>query len=438
MKIMFQILIISIMILISYQMISIPFKVKEKKTLTSENLMSQLIENEIYIETKVGTPTQNIPLYLKLNEFPTFITSSSYNKNIPSFDQSKSTTYILKEHYESEYSLYDFIKGKLSSDTLNLIDSQKKNIQLNDFHFFLAYVLKEGKEEMSGEIGLKLIELYGNQKTDFMKILKERNLTEHMVFSILYNDDNKGIFYLGNYYHNFDGNYNEKDLKKMNVGLRSSNEVQWQLNFDKIIVQNQTLMKPHEVDLSYEFGLILGDKNYYNKIYELYFNDYKNECVEKKFNNDIYFYIECSTDINIKKFPELSFLNNDLNYTFSFNGKELFYKFKGKYYFQIIFQSEHTKRWKFGKLFFKKYQIFFDKDKKIISLYPYTIAKSNFTFSWFLVLILFAIIIGILIYIRLYLTYKKRKIRANELEDEFDYTSQSNVNDNNKNKLLGI
>ena len=291
---------------------------------------------------------------------------------------------------------------------------------------------------MSGEIGLKLIELYGNQKTDFMKILKERNLTEHMVFSILYNDDNKGIFYLGNYYHNFDGNYNEKDLKKMNVGLRSSNEVQWQLNFDKIIVQNQTLMKPHEVDLSYEFGLILGDKNYYNKIYELYFNDYKNECVEKKFNNDVYFYIECSTDINIKKFPELSFLNNNLNYTFSFNGKELFYKFKGKYYFQIIFQTEHTKRWKFGKLFFKKYQIFFDKDKKIISLYPYIITKSNFTFSWFLVLILISIIFGILIYIRLYLTYKKRKIRANELEDEFDYTSQSNVNDNNKNKLLGI
>ena len=53
-------------------------------------------------------------------------------------------------------------------------------------------------------------------------------------------------------------------------------------------------------------------------------------------------------------------------------------------------------------------------------------------------ILLILLIIGILIYIRLYLTYKKRKIRANELEDEFDYTSQSNVNDNSKNKLLGI
>ncbi len=35
--------------------------------------MSNLIENEIYIEIKIGNPKQNIPLFLKLNQYPTYI-----------------------------------------------------------------------------------------------------------------------------------------------------------------------------------------------------------------------------------------------------------------------------------------------------------------------------------------------------------------------------
>ena len=57
---------------ITSEILRIPFKSKEKKKLTEENLMSQLTDNEIYIEAKIGTPTQNILLYLKLNEFPTY------------------------------------------------------------------------------------------------------------------------------------------------------------------------------------------------------------------------------------------------------------------------------------------------------------------------------------------------------------------------------
>ena len=38
----------------------------------------------------------------------------------------------------------------------------------------------------------------------------------------------------------------------------------------------------------------------------------------------------------------------------------------------------------------------------------------------------------------MYLTYKKRKIRANELEDDFDYSPQINGGNVSKEKLLGI
>jgi hypothetical protein len=420
---------------ITSELLKIPFKSKEKKKLTEENLMSQLTENEIYIDAKIGTPNQNIQLYIKLNEYPTFITSSSHPKNIPKFDNKKSSTFNFKEHYDIEYKVYDFTKGKLSEDTFILIDSKKKNYEMKNFNFYLATELKEGKEEMSGEIGFKLIEEYGEEKANFLNNLKLKNLTENYIFSIQYNDDNNGILYLGNYYHQFDKNYKESDFKIMKVGIPKS-QIQWQLYFDKINIKNESLLLSNAVDLSYEFGLILSNLNYYEKINELYFNNYKNECEEIKFNNDIYFYIKCSDKINIKQFPELNFINNELNYTIKFNGEELFYKFKGNYYFQIIFKTEHTKNWKFGKIFFKKYQIFFNRDKKIIGLYPYIKKSLNFSFSWILVIILIFIIIGILIYVKKYYTYKKRKIRANELIEEFDYEPQNNGSNIGKETLL--
>jgi hypothetical protein len=53
-----------------------------------------------------------------------------------------------------------------------------------------------------------------------------------------------------------------------------------------------------------------------------------------------------------------------------------------------------------------------------------------------LVIILIFIIIGILIYVKKYYTYKKRKIRANELIEEFDYEPQNNGSNIGKEKLL--
>ena len=85
-SILFSLIILSNIIIIKSQIMKIPFKTKEKKNISSDNIISKLIENDIYIEIKIGTPTQNIPLYLKLNQFPTFITSSNYSKNISKFD----------------------------------------------------------------------------------------------------------------------------------------------------------------------------------------------------------------------------------------------------------------------------------------------------------------------------------------------------------------
>ena len=69
--------------------------------------------------------------------------------------------------------------------------------------------------------------------------------------------DCEGILYLGNYYHQIDKNYKETDFKNMKVGIPKS-EIQWQLFFDKVNIQNESLFESNKVQLSYEFGLILS------------------------------------------------------------------------------------------------------------------------------------------------------------------------------------
>ena len=415
-------ILISLIQIIANQIIKIPFKKKKKdEILTEENLMSNLIENEIYIEIKIGNPKQNIPLFLKLNQYPTYIISSQININIPKFDYSKSKTFILKEDYERIYYNCDFNKGKKSEDTFYLIDSNSKEIKIENFTFLLVTETKKEKEKISGEIGLKLSLPYSDENVNFINNMKNKKITQNYPFSIKYNNKNENIgeFTFGNYYHNFDQNYKEKDFKIMRVGI-PKRDIQWQLLFHKININNELLSRNNIVDLSYEFGLILGTFFYYNKMKEFYFNNYTNDCIEKLFNNDNYIYFECNSKIDINKFPDLIFINDGFDFNFTFNGNDLFYKFKDKYYFQIIFQKSPTVIWKFGKLFFKKYHIFFDKDNKIIGLYPYFFSYSNnFNYNWFIVIILSIIIIGLLIYIKFYVNFKKKKIKANELEDEF-------------------
>ena len=89
-------------------------------------------------------------------------------------------------------------------------------------------------------------------------------------------------------------------------------------------------------------------------------------------------------------------------------------------YFLILFPTILTYEWKLGLPFFRKYDFVFDMDKKFIGFY---IGKSGFTLNlWiilFLVLIIIIIIMGFIIYFLL--NKKPRKIRVNELDEQYEY-----------------
>ena len=104
---------------------------------------------------------------------------------------------------------------------------------------------------------------------------------------------------------------------------------------------------------------------------------------------------------------------------------ELFYKFENKIFFLIIF-PDYSDSWSFGKLFLQKYHILLDRDKKIFGVYPNDKNKIKIPFSWILIFILFITLISVLIYIKFFIVKAKRKIRANELDDDYEYITYDN------------
>jgi hypothetical protein len=108
------------------------------------------------------------------------------------------------------------------------------------------------------------------------------------------------------------------------------------------------------------------------------------------------------------------------------NGEDVFKEYNNYYLFMIIFKEYSYKLWTLGQIFMKKYNFYFDSDKKLIGCFEKIIQekeKNNFiTFfdkiKWYLFIII-GIIIGFLIGKKI--RDKARKLRANELEDNYEY-----------------
>jgi hypothetical protein len=123
----------------------------------------------------------------------------------------------------------------------------------------------------------------------------------------------------------------------------------------------------------------------------------------------------------------LSFFSKELNYNFSLSYKDLFYNFNGKNYYLVIFPWFMGIKWRLGLPFFKKFNFVFDSDKKVIGVYD-KVLEVNIILqnSWKnnLIVLLFVIISFMAFFIYKMYIHKPRKIRANELEDNYEYIPQ--------------
>ena len=136
----------------------------------------------------------------------------------------------------------------------------------------------------------------------------------------------------------------------------------------------------------------------------------------------------------MKNFPNLYLYSRELSFTFNLDYNDVFIEQNNKIYFLIIGKNKNKneKAWRFGIIFIKKYPFIFDHERKTIGFVNLdkfnkdnNIKRKNkeikdyFLYS----LLFFGIIIGLFIGRRIW--NKHRKLKANELEEKFEYIGQN-------------
>ena len=141
-----------------------------------------------------------------------------------------------------------------------------------------------------------------------------------------------------------------------------------------------------------------------------------------------YKFILCKNNLDVNKFPKLEFYSDDLNYTFSLEGKDLFvYDEKNNnLIFLIVFDIHEPIEtvWELGLPFLRNEKVYFDMDKETLSVFTADkiIKPKNNSFTLIINVVIISFILGLVVSFLLMLPSKtQRKKRANELEEDFEY-----------------
>jgi hypothetical protein len=352
-----------------------------------------------------------------------------------------------------------------------------------EFEFYLLHTL--GKVETGG-LGLQLMPFASNttstptpQRT-FLKKLKNKNLIDDYFWSIFYdnkenNKQDQGFILIGNlpdelnvdlgyYPKNY---FEEKNKKIINADL-SGEIVLNKFKIDEICtlkannkdkIDNIVFNNSNElnIEIDYNSGGIEAPIILKNYLEEHFFQEYisKDQCFFSSFNiTNLKYFFYCKKDANVlsiieEAFPIFKFRSNEFNYTFDLSYKDLFIEENDYLFCLLIFDLNlNNKGWIMGKPFAKKYQFFFNPDKKSIIFYSLNNKSasenenpnSNNNIMIFIILgsiiFILLIIIGILVWKYLLREKYLRKKRANELDDDYEYTQKKDNENESKEKLV--
>ena len=377
------------------------------------NYFNYLEKNDIAIIFEIGTPFQSIPIYINFELYSFYISGQNlngkYNENSSSTLKKKQLSYfyseVLNEGYESE-------------DKFKLKDISNKEIIISDFNFIIPTKLNEHKIDnfIPSSLGLKIQDSPDIKNYGFLYILKQKEIIDSFGWTIKYLNNEEGEIIIGGYPHEYDKEYDISKFKNTKAEKRGA-QVYWDLKFQYYLTNKQDFRSCHaQFDIS--FGFIKANFIYKNYLINEFFQ-FKNNCFI--YNNTNYDYFICNSNEKISDFPKLILFHKDLNYSFEFNYKDLFIQKDNQLYFLIVFEkkSQSIEYWILGKPFFKKYQLVFESDRKLMGIYTEK-EKKQLNVSWIIVFILFIILIILIIFIIQKYKNLPKKIKANELLEEID------------------
>ena len=325
---------------------------------------------------------------------------------------------------------------------INFIDYSKENKIIQSYQWGLFFFDKEHSYIIDKEIQNKYdgFIVIGLLETDYANIFKANDITS----SYLIMGKSKNI----------EGMFTSIYFKYLNKTIYCERELGFGM----------------DVDHNY----IICAQDYYENIKKYYFNQYINYtiCEERTSYNsgDKNFMIICNSTIknDLEKFPSLQLFNLDLNFQFELDYKDLFLEIDDKIYFLVIYHQPQSSAsasiWNFGKLLAKKYPFMYNEDRKtfyFVHLKKYndpdkedkhdkydnntsdnpdktdknqsrikndnksfwTENKEYFVISLLLIVLIVGIIFGYVFGRKVW--EKHRKTRANELDDNYEYTKET-------------
>ena len=431
---------------------------------TFEHFINNTINNLIYTSIKIGTPSQTIKTWINSDELSYFlykdicILDSYFNENIStSFETNESKTF-----YYNGYGTATYINETIILEN-NINDTESKEIKINKFPIMFMKDPKNDKmfnnmhsiDEITGKtcatIGFKYISNYNdNNSKDFTITLKAREIIDDYTVFIEFDENgNEKYLILGGYPEEiFENKYNEKNQNSTYIHFYYQKINQWGLSFNKVALGEEDKIYEVEAGFHYNLGVIYGVESYQSYIEKHFFQKYIDLKICEKNQYKDYTGYSCNkekfTIEEMRKFPEIKFIKNDLEESFALTYEDLFFNKGDKIYFLVVFHRILKDIWELGKPFLKKYTFAFNFDSKLIWYYKRNkngnkndiktdnklLFKDNFIFIC--IIIILSLILGLLFFLlgRMIYNHKKKVIKAEELNEEFDYEAFNNKNIN--------
>ena len=452
------------------------------------DLMSYLYNLSLYSNFSIGNPPQQIKSFIKFDKSGFNIPYNAYNhEDSKTYRELEKAIKINDEiEYNCTFSSDDIKLINIDSYNLSQLLLKSENSKLiNDEKFKATYSNVSFINKLSDEVGYKNYGYIGLKFPDkdkfgiinFVPTLKNNNIIKNYSWTLLFEEDDeenekefitidyfkniKGKLILGdelpNYYPSkFDTNmsswanmHNRKKYLNWDIEFRNI-----YLNDFKLYIRVESELRP---DLSLSFGTLAFKLNIDIKFFDKYFKQGICQVKNMTLFPDIMYYscdesisgeggLKFSTNI----FPNITFEFRNFDQNFTLTYKDLFIQDmnnKNVYYFLFVFDrnriyiNKEEDRFILGMKFFEKFQFEFNNEKKIITYYNKkremnkctkcneNIPKSQNRDYKIILIICLSILFAAILFILGMMFQKKilkipRKMRANELDEDYDYQAK--------------
>ena len=408
-----------------------------------------------YTTIKIGSEPQEVKVILTYNDCGFKIGQSikclNSDKYMSHYNRNLSSDFNYTDlHNRTIYEFHN--NGRSAQDSIYAYtDLEMKNLKkFNDIGFYLG---TDTNELLCGIIGFKNDKFKSvcDEINNIFQSFKLKEIINSNDWFIKYTSRDEGLLIFG---PEMDKIYPNYDINKFFI---TNSEVKpgdhsWTIVIDKIYSgdKNETLnKKPVKAEINNDFGLLEGNEEYYYNITLNYFQDYIKKRICTLDDVDVsyykYFALGCDKDKfgieDMKKFPPLKLVLVCFQTEFIFTYEDLFTETDHKYFFNVIFNIFITQRFVLGKIFLRKYPMLINFDSQTVGYYngafetesiDDNINRTYLSQSFILLLIFIIIVLLIIAAVTFYFIGKNlnklKKRKANELDDDYDYTSSKDEN----------